>query len=161
MPELHIEVLTAAAFAEFGDVIDAASARQVYSINQGTTQRYHALATVDCADGQAAISLAQAQPITLPFAIALLERHPLGSQAFIPVDGVRFLVVVASSPEQTPRAFLAERGQGIQYHRGCWHHPLMALDQVSHFLIVDRVGSGNNCEEVSLAQGWQISKLPT
>ena len=160
MPNLLIETLTPAAFAEFGDVIDAAAARQVFAINQGSTQRYHALATVDCVDGQTAISLAQALPISLPFAVRVLERHPLGSQAFIPLAGARFLVVVAHSPADKPRAFLADRGQGVHYHRGCWHHPLMALDRVSDFLIVDRIGPGDNCEEAQLSEPWQISTLP-
>ncbi|MCB1612673.1 MAG: ureidoglycolate lyase [Xanthomonadales bacterium] len=160
MPELPIEALTPEAFADFGVVISADAAREAYAINQGTTQRFHALATVDLEGGQAAISLGRAQPVRLPLQISLLERHPLGSQAFIPLAGTRFLIVVAASPEQRPRAFLADRGQGIQYRRGCWHHPLLALDQGGDFLIVDRIGPGDNCEEVPLTQPWQISALP-
>ena len=159
MPELKIEALTPEAFASFGAVIDAAAARKVFAINQGTTQRYHALATVDNDGGQAAISIARAQPFALPLTISLLERHPLGSQAFIPLHGTRWVVVVADSPEATPRAFLAERGQGVQYHRGTWHHPLLALDQGGDFLIVDRVGAGDNCEEVQLAQSWVVGSV--
>jgi ureidoglycolate lyase len=159
MPELKVEPLTADAFAEFGDVIAADAARKVFAINQGTTQRYHALARVDLVDGQAAISLARAQPFALPLTIAMLERHPLGSQAFIPLGGARWVVVVAASPESTPRAFLADRGQGVQYHRGTWHHPLIALDHGGDFLIVDRVGDGENCEEVRLQRHWTIAAL--
>ncbi len=157
MPELKIEPLTAEAFAEFGEVIAVDAAHKVFAINQGTTQRYHALARVDLVDGQAAISLARAQPFALPLTIALLERHPLGSQAFIPLHGTRWVVVVAASPESTPRAFLADRGQGVQYHRGTWHHPLLALDPGGDFLIVDRVGAGDNCEEVQLDERWVIA----
>jgi ureidoglycolate lyase len=159
MPELLIETLTAAAFAEFGAVIEPAAAQQVFAINQGSTQRFHALAMVEVLGGQVAISLARAQPFALPLTIAMLERHPLGSQAFIPLAGVRYVIVVACSPQQRPRAFLADRGQGVQYHRGTWHHPLLALDQGGDFLIVDRVGEGNNCEEVALPQVWTISSL--
>ncbi len=159
MSELKVEVLTPEAFAPFGAVIDAAAAGKVFAINQGTTQRYHALATVDNDGGQAAISIARAQPFALPLTISLLERHPLGSQAFIPLHGTRWVIVVADSPDATPRAFLADRGQGVQYHRGTWHHPLIALDQGGDFLIVDRVGAGDNCEEVRLAQSWVIASL--
>ena len=160
MPQLQIEALTPEAFADFGAVISADAAREAYAINQGTTLRFHALATVDLEGGQAAISLGRAQPVSLPLQIRLLERHPLGSQAFIPLAGTRFLIVVAASPEDPPRAFLADRGEGIQYHRGCWHHPLLALDQGGDFLIVDRIGPGDNCEEVTLTTPWQIDHLP-
>lgn len=159
MSELKVEPLTPAAFAEFGDVIAADAARKVYSINQGTTQRYHALARVDLVGGVAAISLARAQPFALPLTIAMLERHPLGSQAFVPLHGTRWVIVVATSADATPRAFLADRGQGVQYRRGAWHHPLIALDRGGDFLIVDRVGDGDNLEEVQLAQQWAILSL--
>ena len=154
-----VETLHADAFAEFGSVIAPHAARQVFPINQGTTQRYHALATADVVDGQVAISLARAQACTLPFMITLLERHPLGSQAFIPLHGTRYLIVVASTPDCPPRAFLADQGQGVQYHRGTWHHPLIALDQGGDFLIVDRVGAGNNCEEVHLSPAWLLAGI--
>ncbi|HWS27540.1 MAG TPA: ureidoglycolate lyase [Xanthomonadales bacterium] len=159
MSVLKVEALTPEAFAPFGAVIDAAAARKVFAINQGSTQRYHALATVELVGGSTAISLARAQPFALPLSISMLERHPLGSQAFIPLHGTRWVIVVADSPEATPRAFLADRGQGVQYHRGTWHHPLLALDQGGDFLIVDRVGKGDNCEEVRLAQSWVIGSL--
>jgi ureidoglycolate lyase len=159
MPELKVEALTPAAFAAFGAVIAADAAGRTFAINQGTTRRYHALATVDLDSGQAAISLARAQPFKLPLTISMLERHPLGSQAFVPLQGARWLVVVADSTESTPRAFLADRGQGVQYHRGTWHHPLLALDAGGDFLIVDRIGMGDNCEEVQLQQSWTIATL--
>lgn len=153
---LAIEPLTPEAFAPFGEVIHAEAARKVFPINQGTTTRFHALAKVELDGGAAAISLARAQPQALPLAIRMLERHPLGSQAFVPLGGVRWLVVVATSPQDTPRAFLADRGQGVQYRRGCWHHPLIALDAGGDFLIVDRVGAGENCEEAVLAGEWWV-----
>jgi ureidoglycolate lyase len=159
MHELKVEPLTPAAFAEFGAVIAADAACKVFAINPGSTQRYHALATVDVGDGHAAISIARAQPFALPQTIGMLERHPLGSQAFIPLNGTRWVVVVATSPEATPRAFLADRGQGVQYHRGTWHHPLIALDPGGDFLIVDRIGDGDNCEEVRLDERWVIATL--
>lgn len=157
MNRLAIEALDVDAFAEFGAVIASSAARQAFAINQGTTQRFHALAIAEVMGGQVAISMARALPCTLPFTVAMLERHPLGSQAFIPLNGTRYLIVVAKNPDTPPRAFLADQGQGVQYHRGTWHHPLLALDQGGDFLIVDRVGEGNNCEEVQLAHTWLLS----
>lgn len=157
---LVIERLTRAEFAPFGDVIEAASARTVYPINNGTTQRFHDLAEIDVGDGggRPLLSLFRAQPRALPFTLELLERHPLGSQAFIPLDpALRYLVVVAESVAHTPRAFLASNGQGVNYRKGCWHHPLIALDRVSDFLVVDRGGAGDNCEERALERAWRIN----
>lgn len=149
---LRVEALTREAFAPFGDVIEAASAAQTYAINAGTTTRFHDLARID-ADrdgGRPVVSLFRAQPRELPFAITQLERHPLGSQAFVPLSQRPYLVVVAEDPAGTPRAFLARDGQGVNYRAGTWHHPLLALDEVSDFLVIDRAGPGNNCDEVEL-----------
>lgn len=90
----------------------------------------------------------------------MLERHPLGSQAFVPLGGARFIVVVAASPQAMPQAFLAAPGQGVNYRRGVWHHPLIALQQDSAFLVVDRGGEGANCDEVRLENSWQVAALP-
>ncbi|GMU44517.1 MAG: ureidoglycolate lyase [Xanthomonadales bacterium] len=156
---LAVEALTPAAFADFGEVIEAAAARVVFAINAGTTTRYHALAIAEAEGGAVAISIARAQPRSLPFEVRLLERHPLGSQAFVPLAGTRWLVVVADAPQARPRAFLAANGQGVQYRRGCWHHPLIALDDGGDFLIVDRVGPGDNCQEAQWSPGWWIEGL--
>jgi ureidoglycolate lyase len=155
---LRIEPLTPDAFAPFGDVIAPEAAQRVFPINAGNTQRFHDLAQVECLGdgGRVGISLFRGQPRELPFAVTMLERHPLGSQAFVPLSKTPYLVVVAKSPEATPRAFLARDGQGVNYHRGTWHHPLLALETVSDFLVVDRIGPGDNCEEAMLAQAWLL-----
>ncbi|MEO8671532.1 MAG: ureidoglycolate lyase [Tahibacter sp.] len=156
---LRVERLTLAAFAPFGDVIESAAAKTVYPINAGTATRYHDLAQVDTAtqDGRPLISLFRAEPRTLPFDVRLVERHPLGSQAFVPLNSDQtYLVVVTVDPAQTPRAFLASHGQGVNYRRGTWHHPLIALHRVSDFLVIDRGGSGTNCDEVALFRTWRI-----
>lgn len=154
---LRVEALTPDAFAAFGDVISFDTARQIIPINSGTTLRHHALAQVEVGEGHALISLARAAPRTLPFAITMLERHPLGSQAFIPLSKVPYLVVVAESPQHTPRCFIAAHGEGVNYHAGTWHHPLIALNQTSDFVLVDRGGSGHNCDEEDLPRTWWIS----
>ena len=153
---LAVETLTPAAFAPFGEVIAFGAAAKVFPINHGTTQRHHALARIEVGAGHGLISLARAQPRRLPFAVTMLERHPLGSQAFVPLSKTPYLVVVAESPEHRPRCFLAAHGEGVNYRAGTWHHPLIALDEVSDFLIVDRGGEGANCDEANLPRTWWI-----
>jgi len=157
---LTVEPLTAEAFAPFGDVIEPAAAKTVYAINEGTAQRFHDLATLDCAPegGRVIVSIFRAAPRELPFTVRMLERHPLGSQAFVPLNpGCRYLVVAGESPEVTPRAFFVDQGRGINFRRGAWHHPLIALDRSSDFLVLDRGGPGANCDEAVLPQSWVLS----
>ncbi len=161
MKSLRIEALTIPAFAPFGDVIAAAAATQTFTINAGTCLRFHDLARIDCETdgGRAGISLFQASPCELPFQVTMLERHPLGTQAFIPRSHAPYLVVVAESPSTPLRAFLATEGMGVNYRRGTWHHPLIALDAPSEFVVIDRIGSGDNCEEVLLDPPWQLERI--
>lgn len=153
MIELHPKVLTAAAFKPFGDVIETADAEPI-AINQGTTERFHNLAKVDVTDqdGQPLISIFRSQPRPQPIALKLMERHPLGSQAFISMDKRDYLVVVAKPADTvTPNdlvAFKARGDQGVNYHRGVWHHPLLVMSPDSDFLIIDRGGEGHNLDEV-------------
>jgi ureidoglycolate lyase len=158
MPTILVEPLTQAAFAAFGEVIEPASAQVVRSINDGTAVRFDALARVDVegAGAYPVISLFRAQPRSLPFTISTLERHPLGSQAFMPLGTAPYLVVVAADAETPPRAFLAKASQGVNFHRGTWHHPLLALERESDFLVIDRAGEGANCEEIALREQWTI-----
>ena len=154
---LAIEALTAERFAPFGDVIAADSASRHFPINGGTTERYHDLANLDAsADGKLIVSIFRSQPRELPFAVTMLERHPLGSQAFMPLAQQPYLVVVAPAGEAPEpdalRAFLARPGQGVNYAPGVWHHPLLALNEISDFLVIDRSGPGNNCDEMTLAE---------
>jgi len=161
MPTLNIEPLTQAAFAPFGEVIEPAAAKEVHSINEGTATRFDSLARVDVsgADGYPVISLFRAQPRRLPFTVTMLERHPLGSQAFMPLGQAPYLIVVALDVETMPHAFLARPGQGINFHRGTWHHPLLALERESDFLVIDRAGEASNCDEIHLRESWTIEAL--
>jgi ureidoglycolate lyase len=142
--------LTAEAFAPFGEVIQAAG-HTPRLINQGTCERYDDLAPVDVlADGgRPLISIFKAAPRPLPFQIRSLERHPLSSQAFYPLDGMPFLVVVAASPDRI-HAFRAAGDQGVSYRANTWHHALLAIGQTSRFLVVDRGGPGENCDEIAV-----------
>lgn len=157
--ELAIAPLTREGFAPWGEVIAPGEARQDYAVNEGTAVRFDALASVEAlAGGHVVISIFRAQPRALPFDVAMLERHPLGSQAFVPLHpGLRYIVVVADDPGGKPQAFLASGGQGVNYRRGTWHHPLIALDAGGDFLVVDRAGEGANCDEARLARAFRLT----
>ena len=150
---LWAEPLTADVFAPYGDVIDIDAARRRYAINNGSAQRHDDLARIDVheAGGQGIVAIVRAQPVLLPAPLRALERHRLGSQLFMPVRPARFLVVVApceaTQPFAAARCFVAWPGQGVQYRRGTWHHPLLALDAQTDFLVIDRhdpAGSDDN-----------------
>ncbi|WP_413816614.1 ureidoglycolate lyase [Piscinibacter gummiphilus] len=154
---LSFEPLTAASFKRFGDVIDVASASRHCTINDGYAERYDDLARIDVdrEGGRPKLSIFRALPRELPFSLSVIERHPLGSQAFIPMSGRPYLVVVcegADAPDLgTLRCFTAQAGQGVNYAPGTWHHPLLALEAPCDFLVIDRAGGGNNCDEARLA----------
>ena len=153
------EPLTAEAFAPFGSVIEASDAAVKLEINQGHAVRYDALAEVDVVDGGGVpvISLFRARPLA-ELVLRIFERHPLGSQTFVPLSGKPYLVAVAPAGDFDPaqiRLFHAEPHQGVHYRKGVWHHFLLVLDE-SDFLVVDRSGPGDNCEEVELAPGEEI-----
>ncbi len=143
--------LTRDGFKPFGEVIEMEGAAH-YTINQGFTERFNDLCVVDVAaeDGTTNVSLFLGQPRPAPIAIKLMERHPLGSQAFMPLQDRPWLVLVAGDPLDfaSYRAFTATGRQGVNYARNVWHHPLLVLDADSRFLIIDRKGPGNNLEEV-------------
>ena len=155
---LTSEPLSAEAFKPYGDVIEAGPAAQSFGVNRGDAMRFHDLAKVDvlAAGGRPIISLFRAQPHALPLRLSMMERHPLGSQAFVPLGPHPFPVVVSPAgppPELTQlRCFIAAPGQGINYARGTWHHLLLALGAASDFLVVDRGGPAlpANCDEHAL-----------
>ncbi|HTH73384.1 MAG TPA: ureidoglycolate lyase [Trinickia sp.] len=158
---LAVEPLTRAAFAPFGDVVSLDGARH-FPINGGTTERFHDLATIDvtAGGGRPLINVFRGQPRALPLQVTMMERHPLGSQAFIPLADIRYLVVVAPAGEfdiDRMRAFSVHGRTGVNYARGVWHHPLIALDAVSDFLVVDRGGNQPNCDEIVLSEPCLLS----
>ena len=126
-----------------------------FSINEGFTQRYHDLADVDVTqeNGRTLINIFRSTPLEQPVSIKMMERHPLSSQAFIPMGPQPFLVVVAPKGEMDItkiEVFLASSHQGVNYHKGTWHHYCLALHQVSVFIVVDRGGAGDNCDVINL-----------
>ena len=148
--------LTADAFAPFGDVLEVGGAARV--INAGLCNRYHDRARMDFSDGRAGISIFHAQCRALPYHFDLIERHPLGSQAFIPMSDDPFLVIVAQGPQATPLAFLTNGAQGINLHRGTWHGVLTPLSGSGLFAVIDRIGAGDNLEEFRHPTGWTVMR---
>jgi ureidoglycolate lyase len=163
MREVTPEPLTADAFAPFGEVIEASDRAEVMPINYGWTTRYNDLADIEVGDGRAIISLFRSKPLS-PLVLKIFERHPLGSQAFMPVEGRPYLVAVAPRGDFDParvRVFRAGPHQGVNYAKGTWHHFLLALEAESDFLVIDRDGGpGENLDEVELAEAdWIAVRL--
>lgn len=153
--------LTAEAFADYGDVIEV-SGEPDKIINQGMCGRHHDLAQLDFADGRAGISLFDAKARTFPYTVDMVERHPDGSQAFVPLDGVPMLVIVASDEGGSPenlKAFISQPGQSINLHRGTWHGVLAPLEKPGRYLVVDRIGAGANLEEHWFETPWTVEAV--
>ncbi|MGI9390167.1 MAG: ureidoglycolate lyase [Boseongicola sp.] len=146
---IAIQALTADAFAPFGDVLDC-SGEPDKIINQGLCGRYNDRAALDFTDGRAGLSLFKAKPRMLPLILEMVERHPEGSQAFVPMSPDPFLVIVApdegGSPGE-PLALLTEPRQAINFHRNIWHGVLTPLHEPGVFAVIDRIGEGANLEE--------------
>ena len=158
MTRIVAQPLTAEAFAPFGDVIEAEGSPD-RMINQGLCGRFHDRATLDFSDGRAGVSLFQAEPRHLPYMLDLVERHPDGSQLFVPMSADPFLVTVApdtTAGPGTPLAFLTRPGQAVNFHRGTWHGVLTPLSAPGLFVVVDRIGAGANLEEHVFDQPFEV-----
>jgi ureidoglycolate lyase len=152
------EPLTAAVFAPFGDVLEAAGPPD-RMINAGLCARFHDRARIEAMEGRAGLSVFDAVPRALPYVFDLVERHPLGSQAFVPMTAAPFLVIVA--PDEggapgAPRAFVTTGAQGINLHRNTWHGVLTPLSAPGLFAVLDRIGEGANLEEFRYPQPWTV-----
>jgi ureidoglycolate lyase len=157
---LQIHPLTREAFTPYGDVIEA-DPTTVRLINNGTTERFHRLAVAEGEGEGLIISLFRGQPRQFPYEIGMMERHPFGSQSFSPISGRPFLVAVSDDIDGRPgepTIFLARGDQGVNYRRNVWHHPLMALDAPSDFLVVDRDKPENNLEEFHFDSPYIIAE---
>jgi ureidoglycolate lyase len=143
--DLRISPLTQAAFSPFGDVLECGGDPDKV-INAGLCGRFHDRAKVDVGDGRVGISMFRSELRALPYQCDLVERHPDGSQAFIPLSMDPFLVVVADA-DLRPQAFITAPGMGINFHRGTWHGVLTPLSGPGLFAVIDRIGEGPNLEE--------------
>lgn len=153
------EPLTHDAFAPFGDILDASGSPD-RMINAGLCGRHHDMAALDFGqDGRAGISIFDAQPRQLPYTLDLLERHPDGSQAFIPMSEAAFLVIVAADEDGQPghpRAFMTRPLQGVNFHRGIWHGVLTPLAEPGLFAVIDRIGVTVNLDEYPLDPPYEV-----
>ena len=158
MSRIVARPITAAAFAPFGDLLET-DGDPDRMINAGLCGRYHDRARLDFGDGRAGVSLFDAVPRPLPHRLDLVERHPQGSQCFVPMSAQPFLVVVApdagDAPGQ-PLAFLTRPGQAVNYHRGTWHGVLTPLVAPGLFAVIDRIGPGANLEEHRFAMPFEV-----
>ncbi len=157
---IAIEPLTAERFAPYGDVIEARGEPDMM-INRGMCGRFHDRAIIDLEneDGRAGLSMFKATARTLPYVLDMMERHPLGSQAFVPLAAEPFLVIVADDQNgcpSEPKAFLTEPGQGVNYHRGTWHGVLTPLHEPGLFAVIDRIGPGENLEEHWFDEPYEV-----
>ncbi|WP_304192875.1 ureidoglycolate lyase [Lentibacter algarum] len=156
---LTLEPLTREAFAPYGDVIEV-SGEPDKLINQGMCGRFHDLAKLDFGSGRAGISLFDAQARHFPYSLDMMERHPEGSQAFIPLSGVPMIISVAKDnfgkPGQ-PRAFLSEPHQSINIHRNTWHGVLAPVERAGQYIVIDRIGDTPNLEEYYFQDSYIVN----
>jgi ureidoglycolate lyase len=158
--KLSIQPLSGAGFSPFGDVVEF-EGHDSFPINKGMADRYHALAAVELAGEQARaiISLVDSGKFDLPRPVDHLEYHPLGSQAFLPLDSSPFIVVVCPAgnlPELDKlQAFVTNGRQGINYRLGTWHHVLLTPYAAMRFICVDRAGPGDNCIDFFIPESEQ------
>lgn len=152
--DIAISPLTAEAFGPFGDVLNC-DGDPDRMINAGLCGRFHDRAKVDC-DGRVGISLFRSELRQLPYMLDLVERHPLGSQAFVPMSMDPFLVVVADT-DLVPQAFITAPGEGINIHRGVWHGVLTPLSGPGLFAVIDRISEGPNLDEHIFATPYRVN----
>lgn len=161
MKTLLVEPLTAENFSKFGEVIETCK-RHAHFINQGQTERFHALARINIKNEHSLISIFRTKHLNFPIVIPMLERHALGSQAIYPINQKPFLVVVAEQGDNidlsTVRAFITNGKQGVNYFAGTWHAPTIALESTTDMLVVDR-GGADNCEEQILDTPFVINAI--
>jgi ureidoglycolate lyase len=166
--DLRVEPLTRDAFEAFGDVIEA-PAGGGRSANDGTAVRYDDIAALELTlgGGRPTLGLFRVNPVRLPLECRTLERHPLSSQAFMPVGAAPFLVVVAPAGGDRPdaattRAFVTDGRQGVNYRPGVWHHPVLALGAETDFVMVGRADVGGDCDVAPFAggAGVRIAQVP-
>lgn len=169
MKQVHLALtmMTAENFAEYGELIDAGRSHKMTEINQGTAVRYDDIVTLDCdaEGGRVCVSVFVSQPRPQPIELEIMEKHPLGSQAFIPLDGLPFLVVVAKAGLRKLKiedlhGFLVPAGAGVNLKRDVWHHPLLSLYPDQKFLILERMGPGENLAYTDLPTDLKIFVTP-
>ena len=148
MKIIKAKKITKKNFSKFGQLIDT-SKKNPININDGYAKRFDNLINLDASKnkGKAIISIFKAKKRRFPMKIDMMEKHPLGSQAFIPMEDTKFLVFVAPRGDKPDidkiESFVVPKQTGVNYNAGIWHFPLISMKNMN-FLIVDRKGKGNN-----------------
>tara|TARA_B110000444_G_scaffold184309_1_gene173369 strand:- start:520 stop:1011 length:492 start_codon:yes stop_codon:yes gene_type:complete len=159
--EISIEQLTAKKFINFGDVVE--TNEEPLFINQNKCERHHDLVTLEISKGgKFGVSIFSSENYSLPFELSLMERHPFGSQCFIPMSKEPFLVIVSldeNGRPGKPYAFVTNGQQGINYNINVWHSVLTPLSRGSLFAVIDRIGSGKNVEEYLFDEPWILNSF--
>lgn len=160
---LQPQPLTRERFAPYGEVIETLVDRAT-AMNAANFDRFNDLGTAETdGTGRVAISIVRCRIATsLPYRFDMVERHALGSQAFVPLTPCRFVVVVAPPEESVEaadlRAFVTNGRQGVNYRRGTWHMPLIAFEAGQEFLVIDRAGDAPDCDEHSLEEAVTVAE---
>lgn len=147
--EIIAEPLTPGTFFAFGDVLEAKGGPTMM-INDGRCGRFHDICRLSFEGGNAGISLFRSEASRMPYKLTLMERHPVGSQTFIPITAAPYIVVVANDDggrPVEPRAFFSRADQGVNYLKNVWHAPLIALEEGAVFAVIDRIGPDDNLQE--------------
>ena len=135
-------------FSKFGDMIGTENIKSI-EINNGYANRFDDIAKIDTANnnGETTISIFSALKRSFPMKIDMMEKHPLGTQAFIPMKETTFLTLVAPEGKKLEmdkiESFVVPKGKGVNYKTGIWHFPLISTVDMD-FLVVDRKGPGEN-----------------
>ena len=142
------KLITKKNFKSFGDMITTDDIKPI-EINDGYAKRFDGIANLDAKkdNGESTISIFSALKRSFPMKVDMMEKHPLGSQAFIPMKETIFLAFVAPQGDKPDlskaEAFIVPKGIGVNYNSGVWHFPLISTEDMN-FLVVDRKGEGNN-----------------
>ena len=140
--------ITSKNFKKFGEVISTKKIKPI-NINNGYAKRFDSLCKINTSlkKGNTIISIFSARKRRFPMNIKMMEKHPLGSQAFIPMKETKFLVFVAPKGKKPNvkkiESFIIPKQTGINYKPGIWHFPLISIKNMN-FLVIDRKGIGNN-----------------
>ena len=153
MNNILIDQLDASVFSKFGKIVEKKNALELRSINQGTTTRYHNISELDLEikNGISSISIFSGTPRKLPIEIKIMEKHPVASQSFLPIQDYDWLIVVSEEKNELPdlntlRCFHVNGDTGITYNKNVWHHPLL-VKKKQDFWVVDRI---NDQEDASI-----------
>ena len=153
MNSILIEQLDTNIFSNFGKIIQKKNALELRSINQGTTTRHHNISklNLESKNGNSGISIFSGSPRSFPIEIKIMEKHPIASQSFLPIQDYDWLVVVSEEKNDLPdlstlRCFHVNGDTGITYNKNVWHHPLLVKKE-QDFWVIDRI---NDQEDASV-----------